>query len=277
MAALLTVLRIFVCTPSKWLLDVMPELENLLKQNGFSQALQAQVIPGAEQPLYFLSLPGKTAIETWQKLRAFTPEAGYWPVLLGPVSDLELLKNSWSFTDSLPSPQAVLKSAASLDLQKWLAAHASEEDLELDLDEFDEFAEFFTPENMQPQHHYAIHVDILSRQPYAEVLLALVPTPHSWEVPAWLHTGGWNACPDSDVHIRLMETWFVRYGAELVSHSHDLIELRIARPVQNLDEARELARLQYAYCPDIVEQGVQTLENLALTLIDSTVWYFWWD
>jgi hypothetical protein len=41
--------------------------------------------------------------------------------------------------------------------------------------------------------------------------------------------------------------------------------------------ALELAREQYVYCSDIVEQGAQTLSALAAMLMGSGWWYFWWD
>ena len=41
----------------------------------------------------------------------------------------------------------------------------------------------------------------------------------------------------------------------------------------NLDLALE----QYAYCNDIVDQGVETVGRLADGLMKSHNWYFWWD
>ena len=41
----------------------------------------------------------------------------------------------------------------------------------------------------------------------------------------------------------------------------------------NLDLALE----QYAYCNDIVDQGVETVGRLADGLAKSSYWYFWWD
>jgi hypothetical protein len=38
-----------------------------------------------------------------------------------------------------------------------------------------------------------------------------------------------------------------------------------------------LAKEQYAYCADIVEQGVGTIEALAATLLNGHIWFFWWD
>ena len=34
---------------------------------------------------------------------------------------------------------------------------------------------------------------------------------------------------------------------------------------------------QFAYCPDIVDQGAGTLEALAAVLVNASVWFFWWD
>jgi hypothetical protein len=38
-----------------------------------------------------------------------------------------------------------------------------------------------------------------------------------------------------------------------------------------------LAREQYLYCGDIVDQGTGTLSRLATALMADDWWYFWWD
>jgi hypothetical protein len=45
-------------------------------------------------------------------------------------------------------------------------------------------------------------------------------------------------------------------------------------PVATIRAATGLSR---AYCPDIVEQGVESVSALAAHLLDSPLWYFWWD
>lgn len=257
----------------------MAALESLLKAAGFDQPLVPQALPGSSEPLYLLKVPGAQALESWQKLHSLLEQTQHWPIIMGPVSNLESLQALWPSDETFPSPAECLKQAMGVNLAEWQAENSPEEypEEDFDPDELGEFAEFFSPENLQPVSEFSAHLDILSRAPYPEVLLALVPTPHPWEVPAWIQSGGWNACPHPEVHVRLMENWYVRYGAELVALTHDVIELAVKRPVTDLAEARELARLQYAYCPDIVDQGVQSIENLAQTLLGSTVWYFWWD
>jgi hypothetical protein len=55
------------------------------------------------------------------------------------------------------------------------------------------------------------------------------------------------------------------------------LNVRVARRPETRDEALALARLQYDYCDDIVEQGVETLSALGSSLMAHDWWYFWWD
>ncbi|MBQ8825199.1 MAG: DUF4253 domain-containing protein, partial [Ruminococcus sp.] len=59
--------------------------------------------------------------------------------------------------------------------------------------------------------------------------------------------------------------------------SRDVLEISVPEPITDAEEAFKLAKEQYAFCNDIVDQGVGSLEELAVTLMNSTVWYFWWD
>ena len=43
------------------------------------------------------------------------------------------------------------------------------------------------------------------------------------------------------------------------------------------EQALDLALEQYAYCSDIVDQGVEPVGRLADGLAKSSYWYFWWD
>ena len=47
--------------------------------------------------------------------------------------------------------------------------------------------------------------------------------------------------------------------------------------VKSTDPTFNLALEQYAYCNDIVDQGVETIGRLADGLSKSFYWYFWWD
>ena len=59
--------------------------------------------------------------------------------------------------------------------------------------------------------------------------------------------------------------------------STDVWELFVENPPKTHEESELLAWEQFGYCGDIVWQGVGTVNSLAGTLINSSVWYFWWD
>jgi len=51
-----------------------------------------------------------------------------------------------------------------------------------------------------------------------------------------------------------------------------------SRRRKDLKAAEEaLAKEQFLYCSDIVEQGAGSIRNLASILLNGRAWYFWWD
>jgi hypothetical protein len=116
-----------------------------------------------------------------------------------------------------------------------------------------------------------------AHQPLPQVHIVLVPTDDPTTVPAHLHWGDWNECPAPEYHVAALRHWREHYGAELVGLDRDVMNLRVARKPATRDEALELARVQYAYCNDIVDQGTDSLRVLAANLMAHEWWYFWWD
>ena len=109
------------------------------------------------------------------------------------------------------------------------------------------------------------------------VILAKIPVKNPWEVFAYLPFGNWNDCPDTEDLMAVAKYWFEKYGAIPVAMTHDELEFILPAPVSK-EDAMELATEQYGFCPDIVDQEEDpTIGNLADTLWQSTVWYFWWD
>ena len=126
-------------------------------------------------------------------------------------------------------------------------------------------------------HEFYVVGEILSKKPHPSVILAKIPTPRAFEVPAYLKFGGWNSCPEPSAHVAVWRRWQESYGAEILCLSGDVIEATVARPPVNKEECYKLAREQFAYCEDIVTQGVQTIDALAAVLCGGKSWYFWWD
>jgi hypothetical protein len=55
------------------------------------------------------------------------------------------------------------------------------------------------------------------------------------------------------------------------------LNVRVVRKPIAREEALALARVQYEYCNDLVDQDVNTLRALAADRMAHDWWYFWWD
>ena len=110
------------------------------------------------------------------------------------------------------------------------------------------------------------------------IVLAEIPVKNPWEVFAYLPFGGWNECPATKEHMAVAKYWFEKYGAVPALMTPDVLEYTIPFGTSVPSwQALDLALEQYAYCNDIVDQGVGTIGALADGLMKSHNWYFWWD
>lgn len=109
-----------------------------------------------------------------------------------------------------------------------------------------------------------------------ECFIAKIPTKEPWEVFAWLPFGGWNECPMPEEILWIAKYWYEKFGAIPAVMTSDVLEFAAA-PVKDEKTAAGLALQQFAFCSDIVTQGVDTVGRLAGGLMESSVWYFWWD
>jgi hypothetical protein len=133
------------------------------------------------------------------------------------------------------------------------------------------------PATPNPSAGLSVAHNLLTRKPLPKVYIGLAPTDDWTAIPAFLRWGGWNDCPRAEYHIAALRTWRDRYGAELVGINSDTINLRVATKPKTREEALALAREQYIYCADSIDQGVGTLSALAADLMADDWWYFWWD
>lgn len=108
------------------------------------------------------------------------------------------------------------------------------------------------------------------------LVLAEIPVKHPWEVFAHVPFGGWNECPCNEEQMAIAKYWYEKYRAVPAVITRDVLEYDLPTPVGR-EAAMELALEQYAFCPDIVDQGCASVGYLADSLAKSTKWYFWWD
>lgn len=130
-------------------------------------------------------------------------------------------------------------------------------------------------ENGEPMTEFSGFVDFGTRKS-RECILAKIPVTNPWEIFAWFPFGGWNECPNPEEMLWIGKYWYEKYGAVPAVMTRDILEFS-AHPIRDKSAALGLALEQFAFCSDIVFQGVETIGCLADTLTKSSVWYFWWD
>jgi Domain of unknown function (DUF4253) len=113
-------------------------------------------------------------------------------------------------------------------------------------------------------------------QKVKRAMIATFPTDDWTEVFAQARFGGWNACPWPHEPVASSPPCTARHRLKRVGMSHDTRQLRAERKPATREEALALAREQYDYCPDLVDQGVP-LRDLAAGLMANDCWFFWWD
>ena len=260
----------------------------------FSADMVTQV--DSEFPFKLFRVPGEHALDAHDLLsrRIAGSESA---VVLGPREELEYLGDE-TFRSSFGTPESILEKASTHEFPAGFRAHLRSQMDKLREQYKDDPAwqslfgdsfEFGLAEDMPagdwPSESltaadiggFTLHIDWQTGQPHKEVMLGVFPTADWTEIPAYLPFGGWNECPLPEWHVAALRYWRDKWGARLIGMSHDVLELRVEKRPQTRDAALELAREQYDYCADIVDQGVGDIATLAQYLMATDLWYFWWD
>ena len=103
--------------------------------------------------------------------------------------------------------------------------------------------------------------------------IGLLPTTDKYAVIAAMGTNGDNYGIGTAGVIAWMKELEQEHPFVLTGIGFDTLEGFFTAPVANPDS---LAKLMYQFCPDIVDQGTETLGALASELRKGNL-YFWWD
>jgi|APTNR8051073442_1049403.scaffolds.fasta_scaffold01789_8 hypothetical protein len=232
-------------------------------------------------PYEIITVTGESAYAEWQRLRDL---GNSYPVVIGNDESLDSVIETFDMNSSalegatlpglvLRTPEQIIAAADLIslpsDLKKWQRITHSEE--------LNAPKENWPSTPMLFSNGLTVATDILNGRFYDNVHIVLIPTQISWEVPAFLQWGNWNACPPSEYHVAALKKWNELYGAELVGFSGDVLDIKIQRKPSSRNEAITLAREIYYYCPDTVDQGAGSITELAAALKNSNWWSIWWD
>jgi len=177
------------------------------------------------------------------------------------------------------SVEETIQKGMEIDVDRWFADQREELALDFDYESEADWEEVAGewPADAPPEHRFTIASDIGSGEPLDSVVGVRIAADASWKVMAHLHYGGWNECPNADIHCAIWRRWEEKYGAKIIGVGTDIVEAYVQRPPTTKLAAMELAWEQYLYCSDIVHQGTETTSALAASLLNSKAWFFWWD
>lgn len=206
----------------------------------------------------------------WKRCRDLFRETGLWPVA------------SWEFAFQhltiygMPSEaelRGVLEKGDSFDLQGWfLREQVFWKDQGWEEDLAGRHGDW-PAENKSWYTSLPYDVEV-------EPCMLFVEAEKFWHVPAVLGIQ-WMGWPDRkaepEVHVGMLKYLHDSYGAELRMLNTDLISVGVTHPPGNRDEAMALAYRTNLYAPDMIDQMVASFEKLAVTLMSTPEWFFWWD
>lgn len=216
-------------------------------------------------------IPKVQALAAWQKAAAEFPKTGRWPILLDP----EML--SEERMDQEGTAEEVLQQSREVDLK--VLRERLEAENELDEEDLEECAPLreTDPTTLDVRVTGQTVPALIDLTKGGQLGLALMPVQAPYEILAHRAFGGWNSVPYDHELIAVLKDFDERYGAKLISLTHDVLELWVERPITDPVVACEAAKEQYALCPDIVDQGTESVQALAQGLLNARVWFFWWD
>ncbi len=194
----------------------------------------------------------------WARARSRYADTGLWPLL---VDD-----DFWTAVELEPTPLPPMPAST----RDWIVGTLRDGEEPL----LEQLQRSSTPE-LVPDGE-GPQLDLLAAlQPATH--LVLVPVDAPWRVPQFL---GWDGAVNHEVldhqHTCVLGRWAALYGAELVQLTRDVAVLWVARPPRTPETALGAALEAFAYCPDVVFQGVGTIDAL-IAMVSAPTWVFWWD
>ena len=242
-----------------------------------------------EAILYFLDcnyelIPNKgnpkAIIDRYNALAEQGKTDGFFPLIIIPsdilIESLELFleyNNIENTQESIASyRQRVIDMSNEIDAVAFLSSQIDKTLALYNSAGFDIFGQFVQP---NPQNALTLHM--LEYESCEAVIIAKIPTQNPWELAAWIPMGGFNECPMPAEQVAIFRYWYEKYGAVPAAVTYDTWQMILTRPPLTEEEAEALAKEHFAFCPDTVLQGAETIRGLASTLKDSSAWFFWWD
>lgn len=235
-------------------LDIAGSPRAALRDAGLAVPKMHQLVRREGTTMWAFGVRASEALAWWLEIRQAAETTGWMPVLLGAPED-------WRDSGEaiIHEGDDELGRAAEIDAAALL---------------HDKAAEAGEPARGVPILPRRGDTDFAT--PQRDGLLGLVETDAGWKIPAlfpWKGSTNWELYGAE--HAAILKRWHHRFEAEVVAMTYDVMELYVPHP-PSAEEALGVANEVYAYCPDLLDSGVPTLEDLAEHMITSKAWYFRW-
>lgn len=104
--------------------------------------------------------------------------------------------------------------------------------------------------------------------------IGILKTTDEYEILRVRHTNGYNYDIGPENIVAKLKEWDNRYQLEIIGADLDWFEARFSKTPDNMTS---FAKEVYDFCPDVVDQGTETVEKLAEEMMREKTIYCWWD
>jgi hypothetical protein len=104
--------------------------------------------------------------------------------------------------------------------------------------------------------------------------VAVIKGTDDLDILRYRRTDGINHGLENEDIVKKISDWKSKYGIIVIGCSRDWLHVEFDNLPANLDE---FANEVYGFCPDSVDQGVGTIDNLKLAIKEMNGLWLWWD
>lgn len=266
----------------------MENLQKKLVEFGFDTTSLIFVGETGVGGVYQLRVKANEVFQLWQWLTSVSMETGFSPLIDGPFRDNPLtyhligddfpgiepeeppeISFLYDFSGRI-TPQ-MLESAALCSAEEFFKGQGysnlpNESEI---LEQADGCALLLEPDELTWR---------VAEKSEPDYSLLFFPTSHNWELPIYMHFGGWNYCPGPEVQVAIARKWNAEFGAVIYQMNGVSLGYFIATPPPK-EKIVKLAVEQCLYCNDLLGSTLPyyTISELVAYLSVTHLWHFWWD
>jgi hypothetical protein len=104
---------------------------------------------------------------------------------------------------------------------------------------------------------------------------AVLKTNDQFDIVKFRATNGQNYDINNDSIMLKLHQWYSKQPFEITGADIDWVEVHLDK--LNSSSALAFAGEVYEFCPDLTEQGAETVENLAAEMLETKRLFLWWD